>query len=445
MANLTQVLEGLTTKEAKVSTADLANELKASTEGTRKQLSRLKDKGYVEGDSQEGWLITEAGRRELERGGVHPSMIDEGVTPREKFEAISRRIGITEDRIVLAADIVWSGDYTDIKWVWEALGQADIRDDLRKIWCNSWRAFLQKGIPPELEVELTSIPKEATAEAGKEGVSRAKPGRDYIIIDDEPVRVGENLGDYSLQDAKDILAIRVLRSRFGAAQAGAGQTGAGSQLGTAEKVSELLTALGPYINKGSDLDTLKEILADKLALQRQEILSRMPQSGQPSQPKSAIEQITEFVGSLSSLKDAGPMIRAILGIPEPSGNPNSPGFPVQIEGPDGKPLVMDLGQVIDWRKFQNEERRADGRHDALVGLVQTVRENLPDGVAALKAAATEIKGGTGAKATETKQEQTFSCGDCGTQFSAPPGWAGQPLKCPNPSCGREYTREELLG
>ena len=115
MANLTQVLEGLHTKEAAVSTADLASELKASTEGTRKQLSRLKDKGYVEGDSQEGWLITEVGRRELEKGGVHPSMIDEGVTPREKFEAIARRIGITEDRIVLAADIVWSSDYTDIK------------------------------------------------------------------------------------------------------------------------------------------------------------------------------------------------------------------------------------------------------------------------------------------------------------------------------------------
>ncbi|GAI83652.1 unnamed protein product [marine sediment metagenome] len=39
MANLTQVLEGLTTKEAAVPTADLAGELKASTEGTRKQLA----------------------------------------------------------------------------------------------------------------------------------------------------------------------------------------------------------------------------------------------------------------------------------------------------------------------------------------------------------------------------------------------------------------------
>ncbi|GAJ05559.1 unnamed protein product, partial [marine sediment metagenome] len=68
----------------------------------------------------------------------------------------------------------------------------------------------------------------------EKGVAVSKPvGREYIIIEDEPVRVGENLGDYSLQDAKDILAIRALRSRFG----GAGQSvGVGaSQPGTAEK------------------------------------------------------------------------------------------------------------------------------------------------------------------------------------------------------------------
>ena len=45
----------------------------------------------MEGDSQEGWLITDAGRKALEVGGAHPSMTD----------------------------------------------QADIRDDLRRVWVNS--------------------------------------------------------------------------------------------------------------------------------------------------------------------------------------------------------------------------------------------------------------------------------------------------------------------
>jgi len=261
MATITELLEALNTKEAAVSTADLATDLKASKEGTLKQLTREKDKGNVEGNSQEGWLITGAGRKALEKGEIHPSMIDEGVTPRQQFEAIGQRIGIKQDRIVLATDIVWSGDYNDVAWVWQALGQADIADDLRSVWVNSWRAKLHKGIPPELEVELTRVTK-AEAEAGK-GAAQSKPGgREYIIVDDEPVRVGENLGDYSLQDAKDILSIRALRSRL----SGVAQAGAGSQPGTAEKVSDILTALSPYLNKegNSDLNMLRELITAQM-------------------------------------------------------------------------------------------------------------------------------------------------------------------------------------
>ena len=438
MATITELLEALNTKEAAVSTADLATDLKASKEGTLKQLTREKDKGNVEGNSQEGWLITEAGRKALEKGEIHPSMIDEGVTPRQQFEAIGRRIGIREDRIVLATDIVWSGDYNDVIWVYEALRQADLADDLRSVWVNSWRAKIHKGIPPELEAELTGAGK-VEAKAGEEVTSSKRGGREYIIVDEQPVRVGENLGDYALQDAKDILAIRALRNRFGAsAQAATDQGGAAGAKGTAEKVSEILTALAPYLTKESgSLDTLKEILADKLALQRQEILSHMPQSGQSGQPKSFLEQVTDFVGAMGSLKDAGPTLRAILGIPESSGNP---GMPVQLTGPDGKPITMDLGQVIDWKKFQGDERRADERHSTLVGLAQTVRENLGDGIAALKAAASEIKGG--AKTPASEQPQLYECAQCHTQFGVPPGdWTK--VACPN--CHTEYTREEVLG
>ncbi|MBA7640162.1 hypothetical protein ES703_47827 [subsurface metagenome] len=438
MATITELLEALNTKAAAVSTGDLATELKASKEGTLKQLTREKDKGHVEGNSQEGWLITDLGRKALEKGEIHPSMIDEGVTPRQQFEAIGHRIGIKEDRIVLATDIVWSGDYNDVKWAWEALGQADIADDLRSVWVNAWRAKLHKAIPPELETELTGVSK-AVAEAGEDIAAKKPRDRDYIIVEDEPVRVGANLGDYSLQDAKDILAIRAVRNRF----SGVGQAGGASPPGTAEKVSDILTALSPYLNKesSSDLATLKEVISDKLALQRQEILSQIPHSGQPTQPKPFMEQIAEFIAALGSLKEAGPMLRSILGVPESPGNPSTT-LPVQVTGPDGKPAIMDLGSIINWRKFEGEERRADERHGALVGLAQTVRENLGDGVAALKAAAGEIKGSPGAKTPEP-QQQVFACGDCKTQFSPPAGWAGQPLKCPK--CDREYTKEELLG
>jgi len=437
MSTIKDLLEALNTKEAAVSTGDLATELKTSKEGTLKQLTREKDKGNVEGSSQEGWLITDAGRKALEKGDIHPSMIDEGVTPRQQFEAIGRRIGIKEDRIVLATDIVWSGDFEDVKWVWEALGQADIAKDLRSVWVNGWRAKLQKGIPPELETELTGVSK-VEPRAGDDAIPSKRGGRDYIIVEDEPVRVGENLGDYSLQDAKDILGLRALRSRF----SGAGQAGATGAGGTAEKVSDVLTALSPYLNKGSDIDTIKEVLADKLALQRQEILSHIPQ-GNPAEPKSWIEQVTGFVAAISSLKDAGPMIRSILGIPESSGgNPANTALPVQIKGPDGQPIVMDLGQVIDWRRFQGEERRADERQTELAKTAQTLRENAPDAIQALITAAQESKEerktGTGGQPPASQQPQ-IKC-SCGVLINLP---AGEWLEIQCTNCQQVWTREQV--
>ncbi|MBA7600682.1 hypothetical protein ES703_07741 [subsurface metagenome] len=434
------ILEVLNQRDQPVKTSELVKVLKKPSSTIRGETTRLKQKGYIEGDSQEGWVIADTGKVQFEKGDIHPTMIDEGVTPRQQFEAIGRLIGIKEDRIVLATNMVWSGDYEDVIWVFKALGRegADLAEDLRRQWANQWRAKLHKGIPPELEAELTGV--KAEAGAGK-GIAPSKPvGREYIIVDDEPVRVGENLGDYGLQDAKDILAIRAMRNRF----SGVGQAGATSQPGAGEKVSDLLRELAPYINKGSDQDMLRELITAQMEVQKQEILSHIPQPGQPAQPKSFVEQITGFVAALGSLKEAGPMLRSILGVPESSGNPST-GLPVQIEGPAGQPIVMDLGQVIDWRKFQGDERRADERHTALVGLAQTVRENIGDGIAAIKAAAGEIKPGTGAKTpTPVPQPQTFQCGDCKTQFSPPPEWAGQPLKCPNPECGREYSKEELV-
>ncbi|MBA7631768.1 hypothetical protein ES703_39303 [subsurface metagenome] len=254
-----------------------------------------------------------------------------------------------------------------------------------------------------------------------------------------------NLGDYSLQDAKDILAIRALRGRFsGGGQAGTGGGAAAGAVSTSEKVSDLLTALEPYINKDSDKETLRELFTAQMELQKQEILTHIPQPGQPAQPKSFIEQITETITALSSLSQIGPMLRPILGLPEPSsGNPASTALPVQLTDSQGNPVVMDLSHYISLEKFKGEERRAEERHGALVGLAQTARENIGDGVAALKAAAGEAKESTGSKKTaEDQKQQVFRCGDCQQQFSAPLEWKGEPLKCPN--CGKEYSKEELV-
>jgi len=91
---------------------------------------------------------------------------------------------------------------------------------------------------------------------------------------------------------------------------------------------------------------------------------------------------------------------------------------------------------------EHEARMEQNKHLGI--LANTVKENLGDGIAALRVAAEEIKGSPGSSAVESLAPQVFVCGDCHTKFSPPPGWAEQPLKCPNPVCGREYTKEELL-
>ncbi|GAI93845.1 unnamed protein product, partial [marine sediment metagenome] len=106
-------------------------------------------------------------------------------------------------------------------------------------------------------------------------------------------------------------------------------------------------------------------------------------------------------------------------------------------------LVMALLEDERERiKIQQNHEAETQRNKHLGTLAETVKENLGDGIAALSAAAEEAKASSGTK-TSSPPPQVFKCGDCGTEFSLPPEWAGHPLKCPNPECGREYSKEEL--
>ncbi|MBA7601286.1 hypothetical protein ES703_08353 [subsurface metagenome] len=95
-------------------------------------------------------------------------------------------------------------------------------------------------------------------------------------------------------------------------------------------------------------------------------------------------------------------------------------------------------------KIQQNHEVETQRNQHLGTLAGAVKENLSDGIAALSAAAKEIKESPGAKTSASEQPQVFECGDCHIKFSPPAGWAGPTLKCPNPACPREYTKEELM-
>ncbi|MBA7465915.1 hypothetical protein ES707_01087 [subsurface metagenome] len=97
-------------------------------------------------------------------------------------------------------------------------------------------------------------------------------------------------------------------------------------------------------------------------------------------------------------------------------------------------------------RIAQEHERETQRNKHLGTLADTVKDNLGTGIEALTLAAKEIKGSGGTKTPPAPQEQPqlFRC-SCGTEFGPPAGWAGQSIKCPNPDCPREYTKEELLG
>ena len=159
---------------------------------------------------------------------------------------------------------------------------------------------------------------------------------------------------------------------------------------------------------------------------------------------------TYFINSKGELEEqeAGKPIIIRLEQPGGSGGQMMPFPAMQRDGSpivdkEGKPVYVDMEPQLRWLSFQNDQRRADGRHDALMGLVKTVRENLGDGVAALRIAAGEVKRGPGTKqaaSEESAESEIYECGQCHVQFRVPEG-DFKKVNCPG--CKKEYTLEEL--
>jgi len=110
-----------------------------------------------------------------------------------------------------------------------------------------------------------------------------------------------------------------------------------------------------------------------------------------------------------------------------------------ILGSDGKPVYVDIEPMLKWVGFQSEQKRADERHNALMGLTQTIKENLPIGIEALSRATSEVKG----KAPESTVQQ-YECGSCHTKFTLPREPA-EDEKVICPKCGQEWTGKEVMG
>ena len=437
MATKAEMLQALAAESGPITISSLAEKIGAQATQITAQVTRMVKAGEIEKNQDGEISISEKAREEV----TASSEVDVGATDFDHFMSLGKKIGVTGNLIDVTANHVWAGgDFRDLTWVWSALGEMGIRQDLKGRWWNAWRSFLKQGIPPELKDEIT-IGTEASAR--EEGSPVKKTGRDYIIIDDEPLRVGDGLGDYTMQDAKDILSIRALRDRA----RGSGVTERRPDAAHGENVSDILTALQPYLTKGTDTNMLKEMLGDKMQILKSELVASIPQSS--GQPKSFLDQLGELTGIIGKLKDAGPIVRSILGLPEGGGNPNTPVNPVTLPftDKDGNPMTItaDPESGIKWLRFLGEEKRADEKQGMLRGIVETFKEEWPTVAGALRETAEgynkrAAQGRRGAGTEAGLEEATCPNPDCGHTFSVTGIPPGGEITCPN--CAAVLTRTE---
>jgi len=475
MASMNDALKALFDERELMATADLAKKISSTEDTLRSQLSKLKTKGFVDGNSKDGWIITSEGRDAVERQEKIPTTPqDVGADTESKLKYYGQLATVPPDVILAAVELIQTGDPEDLDEVWKHMTEMDVPIAARRRWWHLWRNYLKQAIPPGLK-EKVSGPAEEAEEGGGEAVSvgAKERGRDYIIVDDLPVFVGAGQGDFSLKDAKDLVGMRSIKARFsGQAGGGAQQFAPRDLLDIIEKIyagrGNATPAKSYVVTQGEEGAVVQEVEQGKPMVLEQpksappatyfvdnEGNVRQAQPGEPivikQQPANPPLQKTLVVrqtdkGIVTEEVEAGKPIILESGTPG-GGTPGGGMLPFPVFGSDGKPVLDSEGRpvyanlepTLKWLGFQGEQKRADERHGALMGLVKTVQENLGDGVAAVKAAAEE-KRGSGAK-TSAAVPQVFECADCQTQFSPPPGWAGQPIKCPG--CGREYAKEEL--
>ncbi|GAH32400.1 unnamed protein product, partial [marine sediment metagenome] len=96
-------------------------------------------------------------------------------------------------------------------------------------------------------------------------------------------------------------------------------------------------------------------------------------------------------------------------------------------------------------RITQEHEATTQRNKHLGTIADAVKENLGDGIGAIKMAAEKFKASpeTSAPAQNQPKIKKCKCGDCGIEFSVPVDEEWPTVNCPK--CERVYTREEVLG
>jgi len=470
MATQTEVLTVLSTKEEATSPKSIATELKAG-EGTMvTSLNRLKKKGFVDGGGQE-WYITDAGRKNLETAKKVPiTKEDVGEDELSKFQWFGQLSGADTDLITAAAELFQNTDMRSMAELERVLAEMNVPGTQRAKWRNLYRDYLRNTTPPEMREQLYPLPGPEEVRAAEErAAGEGGEKLDYIVEGNDIMRVIDGLGMFTFKQALQVVA----------AKRGTTPQGAPSQQWGPDEILKIVKAVQEFVPSGAAVPksyvvtpgaegeaVVQEVKDGKPVVLQQPakqpgatytvdtatgevkeappgqpiVVVKQPAAATPPQKAFIVKQTSE--GTIVEEHDLSKPIIINAGAPG-AGLPAMFPFPAMgadgkpIVGQDGKPVYVDIEPMMKWMGFQSEQRRSDERHSAIMGLAQTMKENLPIAVEAFNRAASEVKG----KAPESTAQQ-YECGECHTKFTLPrqPG-EDEMVECPN--CHLQWPSKEV--
>ena len=300
-----------------------------------------------------------------------PSREDVGMTERQIFEQKAKAIGnMPPEKLTVIADLVWEGDPHNLDEVWAALNQTNLPIDVTRMLFASWRSFLRvKGMPEEISEAVKAVAEKPLSAGAKDKGLKGGENLNYFIQDGEIVKAPEGYGDFTLADAKEILVVQALKYRF--TNPGVSSEQARANVKT-DSVADLILALTPLLDKGTDQNMLKELLearSDKMLLEFQ---ASIPQPQPAKVERSFLDQfkdLKEIIGLMGLGQQGQPAAQA----PAPAN--------IQLQNPDGSPMVMDIGSFLTIKKFEIEEKkeaaaekRREKNSDALSGFMGKIAD-----------------------------------------------------------------------
>jgi len=194
----------------------------------------------------------------------------------------------------------------------------------------------------------------------------------------------------------------------------------------ADKVAQQTTQSQQAPQQKGFLDKLEEMTQGLISQRFAAML------GGNGQPQALADPVDEFFHRLDQVEQ----------VKQRFGNPGGGGAQALAQsGIRGELLKLLLEDERERLRMQYDHETQSERNKHLGVLASTVKENLGDGIQALRAAATELKGGPAAAPTETPQ--AYECGQCHAQFTMPQGVKAEQIGCPK--CGTVYTKEQLEG